>query len=921
MRSIRRGRKQFIARRRPSHRRARRQPTRRPPSFESLESRHMLTTLALRARRSIHRRRLWPVGHRRLAHSRRRRRQRAPHCLSVQQRRRHHHRTCGDRVSPFETTVIIPVDAVDDTLLDGMQTATITAQADGIDPVSAEIMVFDVETIAFDFDQLTASPGNTLTATISVSTTDRVEPFTFLFDSARPDEIASFEVTFDPSENVRVVEIPVTADAFAEGAHSVAIRVGLGVDGYLSDTDTLVLTDPGVTSSLNPVADGQARDVDMDGSVFESVATHFQEISSQAAASNGSFGESRGILEFDTSSIPTGAVIQSAVLTLDIGGAQFSPPNDQVMDVFAYAGNGIVESADANEIANPIGQLVVPTDEGWILGSYAIPLDIAAIQSLVASGDNLGIVTTMQAHRLTFYSKEFFRTSSRPALHLVYSYPPTLTANSLTLGEGEALTLTAANIAATDADTADDAITFSVSSVTGGEFLVAGNPATSFTQAQVLAGQVAFAHDGGEAAPAFSITVSDGEVSDGPHATSINFTSVNDNAPVVPGGQAFSLIETATTGTAVGTVTFSDADLPADSLTVSIAAGNTGGVFGIDNAGQLTVANNANLDYETTPSYTLTIRVFDGVHTTDQTVTVNVVDVSETKFYVVNDGSSDRTYEYGPTGSAIENYSIPIGNSSPMGAATPPPATACGSSITTARSSSTTTTADCSVRGRPTRCPSPPPPKESPPTAPISGSSITSPTKSTSTPAPPAAFRARNPQPAASISTVTIPHPRTSSPTAPRSGSSTAPQTTKCSSTRWPVACSAAGRSAPPIPSPPASPSTRRTSATSGSSIAAPTVSIDMRAQPVARPAASRRPPPLRSPQATRIHKASPIRPFHCQHPKSTNRCAALRPIAPTHDSNRLRSVNQLRTRSRRSGSPANRSLIRMPMTVSKWIC
>lgn len=40
-----------------------------------------------------------------------------------------------------------------------------------------------------------------------------------------------------------------------------------------------------------------------------------------------------------------------------------------------------------------------------------------------------------------------------------------------------------------------------------------------------------------------------------------------------------------------------------------------------------------------------------------------------TKFYVVNDASTNRTYEYGPTGSVVENYALNSANSSPRGAA------------------------------------------------------------------------------------------------------------------------------------------------------------------------------------------------------------------------------------------------------------
>jgi hypothetical protein len=40
-----------------------------------------------------------------------------------------------------------------------------------------------------------------------------------------------------------------------------------------------------------------------------------------------------------------------------------------------------------------------------------------------------------------------------------------------------------------------------------------------------------------------------------------------------------------------------------------------------------------------------------------------------TKFYVVNDASLDRTYEYNPTGGVIEAYSLNTGNAAPRGAA------------------------------------------------------------------------------------------------------------------------------------------------------------------------------------------------------------------------------------------------------------
>jgi hypothetical protein len=42
---------------------------------------------------------------------------------------------------------------------------------------------------------------------------------------------------------------------------------------------------------------------------------------------------------------------------------------------------------------------------------------------------------------------------------------------------------------------------------------------------------------------------------------------------------------------------------------------------------------------------------------------------NETKFFVVDDASANRTYEYGSGGTTIENYALNGGNTAPRGAA------------------------------------------------------------------------------------------------------------------------------------------------------------------------------------------------------------------------------------------------------------
>ena len=61
----------------------------------------------------------------------------------------------------------------------------------------------------------------------------------------------------------------------------------------------------------------------------------------------------------------------------------------------------------------------------------------------------------------------------------------------------------------------------------------------------------------------------------------------------------------------MGTVVASDPDA-GDTLTYAITGGNTGGAFTINpSTGEITVNNSAALDFETTPSFNLTVAVTD----------------------------------------------------------------------------------------------------------------------------------------------------------------------------------------------------------------------------------------------------------------------------------------------------------------------
>jgi hypothetical protein len=142
---------------------------------------------------------------------------------------------------------------------------------------------------------------------------------------------------------------------------------------------------------------------------------------------------------------------------------------------------------------------------------------------------------------------------------------PTLGSNALTISEGGTVTLSAANLSATDVDNAAGTLTFDVSSVSNGRFERASAPGvaiTSFTQAELVAGDIVFVHDGGELAPSYSVTVSDGALSDGPSAVGVSYTPV----AKVSGIEVFGTVLPPEAPAPPG-----DNTLPAPSVAVSLA--------------------------------------------------------------------------------------------------------------------------------------------------------------------------------------------------------------------------------------------------------------------------------------------------------------------------------------------------------------
>ncbi|GAA4652839.1 VCBS domain-containing protein [Kistimonas scapharcae] len=116
---------------------------------------------------------------------------------------------------------------------------------------------------------------------------------------------------------------------------------------------------------------------------------------------------------------------------------------------------------------------------------------------------------------------------------------PELANNTLSIDEGATVVLTADNLSATDLDHDDSGLTFVVSNVQNGAFSGTGvtdngDGTFSFTQQQLLDGEVSFTHDGGEVQPSYSVTVTDGVAVTASAPATINFTNVNEAPELDP---------------------------------------------------------------------------------------------------------------------------------------------------------------------------------------------------------------------------------------------------------------------------------------------------------------------------------------------------------------------------------------------------
>ena len=229
------------------------------------------------------------------------------------------------------------------------------------------------------------------------------------------------------------------------------------------------------------------------------------------------------------------------------------------------------------------------------------------------------------------------------------SRPTDMSLSNGSVDEGEASGTPVGRFSTTDADTTDTH-SYSLAAGTGdadnARFTIAGN--------ELITAEVFDFETQGP----FSIRVRTTDSSGDGYEEAFVITLININEQPQVNAATYSLPENSANGTAVGTPTFTDPD-GAPPHTFSITAGNTNGAFAIDpTTGAITVADSSFLDFESTPSFPLTVRVQDTGSPAEagtNTVTVNLTNVNEAPTNLSLSNSSVN--ENAASGTTVGNFS------------------------------------------------------------------------------------------------------------------------------------------------------------------------------------------------------------------------------------------------------------------------
>jgi uncharacterized repeat protein (TIGR01451 family) len=267
-----------------------------------------------------------------------------------------------------------------------------------------------------------------------------------------------------------------------------------------------------------------------------------------------------------------------------------------------------------------------------------------------------GQITVADSGELDFETKSSYTLAVEITKADMTSQSATITINVTNVNEGSvSISDETRSIAENSANaTTVGAVLVTTGSPTGFS-ITSGNTNSAFAISS--AGQITVADSGEldfETTPSYSLTVeiTKADTSSQSATITINVTNVNEGSVSIS-DETRSIAENSANATTVGAVLVTTGSPTGFSIT----SGNTNSAFAISSAGQITVADSGELDFETTPSYPLTVEITKADTTSQSaTITINVTNVNEGPTLVLTKGvlasdnpTSDATVSPNPS--------------------------------------------------------------------------------------------------------------------------------------------------------------------------------------------------------------------------------------------------------------------------------
>ncbi|HEY2250064.1 MAG TPA: cadherin domain-containing protein, partial [Planctomycetaceae bacterium] len=361
---------------------------------------------------------------------------------------------------------------------------------------------------------------------------------------------------------------------------------------------------------LSPVVEASIEDANVDGKGDSFVAAPFNGLLRQISTV-----EDRAVSEFNVAGY---SAINSATLNFNLAVNNYFGGPTRTFNVSLYSANGQADLTDFSAPAVSVGNVTLVVANS----NTDYQLNVAsAVQSLKAGGaTNIGV----RLDPVDNSSPSIYRSSKLTVdgTLVVTNNPPTIAPQTFSIAENSPNGTLIGQVQASEPD-AGQSLGYSITS--GNELGLFAIDAGSGRLTVANGSQLDY-----EAfvAQTLTVTVTDNGVPalSASAAIRVNLLDQNDNAPVILAGQSFLLPEDAADGTAVGTVQVSDRDTVGGPRTFSIVGGNDAGIFAVNAAtGQITVADNTNLNYDVAQYHDLALQVSDGLNLSAvQTVRINV---------------------------------------------------------------------------------------------------------------------------------------------------------------------------------------------------------------------------------------------------------------------------------------------------------